>query len=124
MDLLYWKSYLHARLDEIEPLMTTPWGFICACILIELLARMVNGIGRGKLTRQQFEAFVVEWMDDYGSQSEHPFKYNSTVIRLTNSSVPPEAEEKSLQPDISQELEENIVSYCKNYTSSISCYFM
>lgn len=96
MDLLYWKNYLHARLKEIEPLMTTPWGFICACILIELLARMVNGIGRGKLTRQQFEAFVVEWMDDYGSQSEHPFKYNSTVIRLTNSSVPPEAEEKSL----------------------------
>lgn len=96
MDLLYWKSYLHARLDEIEPLMTTPWGFICACILIELLARMVNGIGRGKLTRQQYEAFVVEWMDDYGPQAEHPFKYNSTVVRLTNSSEPPEAEEKSL----------------------------
>lgn len=76
--------------------MTTPWGFICACILIELLARMVNGIGRGKLTRQQYEAFVVEWMDDYGPQAEHPFKYNSTVVRLTNSSEPPEAEEKSL----------------------------
>ncbi len=96
MDLSYWKSYLHARLDEIEPLMNTPWGFICACILIELLARMVNGIGRGKLTRQQFEAFVVEWMDDYGPQAEHPFKYNSQVVRLTNSSEPPEAEEKSL----------------------------
>ncbi len=76
--------------------MTTPWGFICACILIELLARMVNGIGRGKLTRQQYEAFVVEWMDDYGPQAEHPFKYNSMVVRLTNSSEPPEAEEKSL----------------------------
>lgn len=76
--------------------MTTPWGFICACILIELLARMVNGIGRGKLTRQQYEAFVVEWMDAYGPQAEHPFKYNSTVVRLTNTSEPPEAEEKSL----------------------------
>lgn len=76
--------------------MATPWGFICACILIELLARMVNGIGRGKLTRQQFEAFVVEWMDDYGPHAEHPFKFNSPVVRLTNSAEPPEAEEKSL----------------------------
>jgi hypothetical protein len=96
MDLSYWKSYLHARVAEIEPLMATPWGFICACILIELLARMVNGIGRGKLTRQQFEAFVLEWMDDYGPNAERPFKFNSPVVRLTNSADPAEPEEKSL----------------------------
>lgn len=96
MDLLYWKSYLHARVAEIEPLMTTPWGFISASIVIELLARMVNGIGRGKLTRQQFEAFVLGWMDDYGPNAERPFKFNSPVVRLTNSVEAPEPEEKSL----------------------------
>ena len=80
--------------------MNTPWGFINACILIELLARMVNGIGRGKLSRQQFEAFVVDWMDDYGPQAEHPFKFESPVVRLTNTSQPPEAEEKSLATQI------------------------
>ncbi|CAN5442529.1 hypothetical protein BH11CYA1_BH11CYA1_10510 [soil metagenome] len=96
MDLLYWKSYLQDRVAEIEPLMTTPWGFICACILIELLARMVNGIGRGKLTRQQFEAFVVEWMDEYSPDAEHPFKFNSPVVRLASSPEPAQPEEKSL----------------------------
>lgn len=96
MDLSYWKSYLHARVGEIEPLMTTPWGFISASILIELLARMVNGIGRGKLTRQQFEAFVLEWMDDYGPNADYPFKFNSQVVRLTNNSEAGKPEEKSL----------------------------
>ena len=60
---------------------------------------MVNGIGRGKLTRQQFEAFVVEWMVDYGPNAEHPFKFTSKVVRLTNT---PDAqpEEKSLATQI------------------------
>lgn len=96
MDLSYWKSYLHARVAEIEPLMTTPWGFISASILIELLARMVNGIGRGKLSRQQFEAFVREWMDDYGPNAERPFKFSTPIVRLTNSVAAAEPEEKSL----------------------------
>jgi len=76
--------------------MTTPWGFISASILIEILARMVNGIGRGKLTRQQFETFVIEWMDDCGPNADRPFKFKSQVVRLTNNAEAGKPEEKSL----------------------------
>lgn len=61
-NLDYWKAYFQDRVGELEPINGTVWGFVCACILLEVLTKLVNGKGTEKITRAEYERFIQDWL--------------------------------------------------------------
>lgn len=75
-DLGNWKQYFIARVDELRAIAGTPFGFVGACVLIEVLSRLTRGTGKGKSGRIDYEQFVSDWLPKKYSD----FKYAKRVI--------------------------------------------
>lgn len=75
-DLGNWKQYFIDRVDELRAIAGTPFGFVGACVLIEVLSRLTRGTGKGKSGRIDYEQFVSDWLPKKYSD----FKYAKRVI--------------------------------------------
>ena len=78
-DLDHWRGYFINRVEqELADIAGTPWGFMCACVILEVLIRMTHGRGSGDVQLKEYETFARRWMPGIWS-----FRYVQQTVTIT-----------------------------------------